>query len=408
VSWTGLRRAAAGLLLTMALMTTAGCWNRREIESIGFVLAAGIDEAPEQGKIQVTIQIAKPFAIGGGEAVRGAADEKPFWTVSSTGYTVFEAVRNLLSQSPRRPFWAHNRFILIGEGLARKGIRDALDLFCRDGESRLRVWMVVVKGAKASDLLQAEFELERMPSEGGMGLLQVARQGLSTIGEGMLNDFLQRLEGEGIDPIATRAEIVPRPQEFDIRGELKRETIGGSARLTGAAVFKDDRLVGWLNKPETRGFNWVMGKVRSGIIVIENPREEGKFIGLEILGARGGFKPEVRNGKVTVAVKIEADANVGDVQGFIDLLRMPEAWSSMERRMATVIENEVLAAVAKAQELGSDIFGFGAELNRRYPKKWADEFRDRWDEEFRKIDVKVEVKAKLRRTGLTVKSSEIR
>lgn len=408
MSWTGLRRAAAGLLLTMALMTTAGCWNRREIESIGFVLAAGIDEAPEQGKIQVTVQIAKPFAIGGGEAVRGAADEKPFWTVSSTGYTVFEAVRNLLSQSPRRPFWAHNRFILIGEGLARKGIRDALDLFCRDGESRLRVWMVVVKGAKASDLLQAEFELERMPSEGGMGLLQGARQGLSTIGEGMLNDFLQRLEGEGIDPIATRAEIVPRPQEFDIRGELKRETIGGSARLTGAAVFKDDRLVGWLNKPETRGFNWVMGKVRSGIIVIENPREEGKFIGLKILGARGGFKPEVRNGKVTVAVKIEADANVGDVQGFIDLLRMPEAWSSMERRMATVIENEVLAAVAKAQELGSDIFGFGAELNRRYPKKWADEFRDRWDEEFRKIDVKVEVKAKLRRTGLTVKSSEIR
>ena len=408
MSWTGLRRAAAGLLLTMALMTTAGCWNRREIESIGFVLAAGIDEAPEQGKIQVTIQIAKPFAIGGGEAVRGAADEKPFWTVSSTGYTVFEAVRNLLSQSPRRPFWAHNRFILIGEGLARKGIRDALDLFCRDGESRLRVWMVVVKGAKASDLLQAEFELERMPSEGGMGLLQGARQGLSTIGEGMLNDFLQRLEGEGIDPIATRAEIVPRPQEFDIRGELKRETIGGSARLTGAAVFKDDRLVGWLNKPETRGFNWVMGKVRSGIIVIENPREEGKFIGLEILGARGGFKPEVRNGKVTVAVKIEADANVGDVQGFIDLLRMPEAWSSMERRMATVIENEVLAAVAKAQELGSDIFGFGAELNRRYPKKWADEFRDRWDEEFRKIDVEVEVKAKLRRTGLTTKSSEIR
>lgn len=408
MSWTGLRRAAAGLLLTMALMTTAGCWNRREIESIGFVLAAGIDEAPQQGKIQVTVQIAKPFAIGGGEAVRGAADEKPFWTVSSTGYTVFEAVRNLLSQSPRRPFWAHNRFILIGEGLARKGIRDALDLFCRDGESRLRVWMVVVKGAKASDLLQAEFELERMPSEGGMGLLQGARQGLSTIGEGMLNDFLQRLEGEGIDPIATRAEIVPRPQEFDIRGELKRETIGGSARLTGAAVFKDDRLVGWLNKPETRGFNWVMGKVRSGIIVIENPREEGKFIGLEILGARGGFKPEVRNGKVTVAVKIEADANVGYVQGFIDLLRMPEAWSSMERRMATVIENEVLAAVAKAQELGSDIFGFGAELNRRYPKKWADEFRDRWDEEFRKIDVKVEVKAKLRRTGLTVKSSEIR
>ncbi|MGE5585614.1 MAG: Ger(x)C family spore germination protein [Bacillota bacterium] len=401
-------RAAALLLVPAVMVTATGCWNRREIETVGFVLAAGIDEAREEGKIQLTVLIAKPFAIGAGMGTHGTTEEKPFWVVSSTGYTVFEAVRNLLSQSPRRPFWAHNRFIVVGEEFARKGIGDVLDLFRRDGESRLRVWMVVAKGAKASDLLQTEFEIERMPPEGAKGLLEAARTGLSTVGEDMLNDFLQRLEGEGIDPIATRAEIVPRPQEFDIRGELKREKIGGSLRLTGAAVFRNDRLVGWLNKPETRGFNWITGKVRSGIIVIEKPGEEGKFIGLEILRAKGAFKPEVRDGRVTVTVKVEAEANVGDIQGFIDLLKSPELWASMERRMATVIENEVLAAVAKAQELGSDIFGFGAELNRRDPKKWACEFRDRWDEEFRDIDVQVEVKAKLRRSGLALRSTRIR
>ncbi|MGE5587013.1 MAG: Ger(x)C family spore germination protein [Clostridia bacterium] len=401
-------RAAALLLIATTMATATGCWSRKEIETVGFVLAGGVDEAQEEGKIQLTVQIAKPFATGAGEGASGTTEEKPFWVVSSTGFTVFEAARNLFSQSPRRPTWVHNRFIVIGEEFARKGIRDVLDWFERNGESRRRVWMVAVKGARASDLLQAEFELERMPAEGAMGLLQSARTELSTVGEDMLNDFLQKLEGEGIDPIATRAEIVPRPQELDIRGELKRETIGGSLRLTGAAVFKNDQLVGWLNKPETRGFNWVTGKVQRGIIVIEKPGEEGKFIGLEILRARGGLKPEVRNGKVSVTVKIEAEANVGDVQGFIDPLRSPELWDSMERRMATVIENEVLAAVAKAQELGSDIFGFGAELNRRYPRKWADEFRDRWDDEFREIDVEVEVKAKLRRTGMMLRSARIK
>ncbi|MBC7083644.1 MAG: Ger(x)C family spore germination protein [Firmicutes bacterium] len=401
-------RAAALLLIAAIVATAAGCWNRREIETVGFILAAGVDEAREEGKIQLTVLIAKPFAIGGGMETHGSAEERPFWVVSSTGYTVFEAVQNLFSQSPRRPFWAHCRFIVIGEAFARKGIRDVLDWFDRDGEFRRRVWIVAAKGAKASDLLQTEFELERMPPEGAMRLLQAARTELSTVGEDMLNDFLQKLEGEGIDPIATRAEIIPRPQEFDIRGELKREKIGGSLRLTGAAVFRNDRLVGWLNKPETRGFNWITGRVRSGIIVIEKPGEEGKFIGLEILRAKGSFKPEVEDSKVTVTVKVEAEANVGDVQGFIDLLRSPELWASMERRMATVIANEVLAAVAKAQELGSDIFGFGAELNRRDPKKWADQFRDRWDEEFRDIDVQVEVKARLRRSGLVIRSTRIR
>lgn len=65
-----------------------------------------------------------------------------------------------------------------------------------------------------------------------------------------------------------------------------------------------------------------------------------------------------------------------------------------------------MAAVAKAQELDSDIFGFGAELNRTNPEKWA-ELRERWDEEFPRVDVQVEVKAKLRRSGLLIRSTQI-
>ncbi|HHV62287.1 MAG TPA: Ger(x)C family spore germination protein [Firmicutes bacterium] len=395
------------VLVLLIGITMTGCWNRREIETLGFVMAVGIDQAREGGKIQLTVHVAKPFAVGGGADGKGTMEEKPFWVVSSTGYTVFEAVRNFLSQSPRRLFWGHNRFILIGEEFARKGVQDVLDTFVRDGEPRQRAWVVVAKGARASDLLQAEFELERMPSQAAMGIIQGSRTGLSTIGKSMLIDFIQKLEGEGIDPIATRAEIVPRPQKFDIRGELKREKIGASARITGAAVFKDDKLVGWLNKPETRGFNWVMGKVRSGIIVIKKPGEEDRFIGLEILRAKGGFKPEIKDGRVSVTVRVEAEANVGDIQGFLDPLKSPGVWASMERRMATVIRNEVMAAVAKAQELDSDIFGFGAELNRRNPKKWA-ELKDRWDEEFPHVDVQVEVKAKLRRSGLVIRSTRIK
>ena len=404
-------RIVAIILLAVIMITMTGCWDRREIETLGFVMAVGIDQAREEGKVQLTVHIAKPFAMGGGQAGGGgggAMQEKPFWVVSSTGYTVFEAVRNFLSQSPRRLFWAHNRFILIGEEFARKGVRDVLDWFARDGETRKRAWIVVAKGAKAADMLQVEFELERMPSEAAMGIIQSSRTGLSTIGESMLIDFLEELEGEGIDPIATRAEIIPRTREEpDIRGELKREKVGSSARITGAAVFKDDRLVGWLNKPETRGFNWVMGRVRSGIIVIKKPGEEERFIGLEIMRAKSGFKSEIKNGRVSVTVKVEAEANAGDIQGFLDPLKSPEVWASMERRMATVIRNEVMSAVAKAQELDSDIFGFGAELNRRNPEKWA-ELKDRWDEEFPRVDVQVEVKAKLRRSGLVIRSTRIK
>ncbi len=112
----------------------------------------------------------------------------------------------------------------------------------------------------------------------------------------MLNEFFQRLATGGIDLVALRAEIIPKPQHFDIRGELWRERIGASPRITGAAVFRKDRLVGWLGKQETRGLLWVMGRVRSGIIVIEHPADSDEYVGLEILRAKGSFRVKGRDG----------------------------------------------------------------------------------------------------------------
>lgn len=146
------------LLLSLA-WSVSGCWNSREIETLGFVMAVGIDKAQEEGKVQLTLLVAKPFALGGGE--KGTPQESPVWIFSSTGDTVFDAIRNGNSQSPRRLFFAHNRWIVFGEDFAIEGILPALDLWSRDGETRRTTQVAVAKGAKASDMLQTRFELER-------------------------------------------------------------------------------------------------------------------------------------------------------------------------------------------------------------------------------------------------------
>ena len=217
------------------------------------------------------------------------------------------------------------------------------------------------------------------------------------------------LEGDGIEPVATRAEIVPRPNDkFNIKGNLVRDEVGATARITGAAVFKGDRLVGWLNQPETRGLLWIKDQVNSTIIVIKQPGHEDDFIGLELMQARGGFSPEVdEGGRLSYTVEVEAQAVLGDAQRFIDPFAWPEVWEVMERRMATVIENEIMATVAKAQELNSDIFGFGAALKRTDTALWQQE-KDRWDETFPYLDVQVEVKADILRSGLTIRSHRLK
>ncbi|MCK9222950.1 MAG: Ger(x)C family spore germination protein [Limnochordia bacterium] len=391
------RRLVLVVLILMMFLTS--CWNRREIETLGFVLAVGVDKAAEEGKIMLSVQIAKPFALAGPSVVA----ERPFWLVSSTGYTVFEAIRNFLSQSPRRPFWAHNRFILIGEELAREGIMEIIDLFARDGESRRTVQVVIVKGAKAVDLLQAEFELERLPSEGAQGILLGSLAGLGTTVGTELNDLLQMLELPGMEPVALRAEIVDRPPDVDLRGQSKRDVISTSARLSGAAVFKKDKLVGWLGPKQTRGLLWIKGEIKGTVLVVEYPNEQDRLITVEVIRASSKVTPKIIDGKPQIKIEINVEGNLGETQVFFDPITQLEKWASIERRVAEAIRGEVQSVLDAAQkEYKSDIFGFGTSFYRNYYKEWERMQAD-WDRLFQELAVEIDIRTGLRRSGLAVR-----
>ena len=394
-------------ILTILLLLLGGCWNRREVESLAFVMAAGIDKAAEGGKVQVTVQIARPAALVSGGQGSGAM-ERAFWLVSSTGYTPFDAVRNFSMQSSRRLFWAHNQWLVLGEEMAKEGIQDILDFSIRDGETRRRVKLAVFKSGKASDFLQTELEMERLSSQAYIGILQTGSLSSSSVVDIDIHHFLLALAGEGIEPVAIRAEMIHRPPDIDIRGQIEQIDISSAPRIAGAAVFRGPKLVGWLDRPETRGYNWVVGKAKSSIVVVERPDAPTKYVGIEMIRAGSKIKSEFTNGKPKITITIRAEGAVGDIQDMFVVMDTKTAVASMERQMATVITNDINAALKKARELGSDIFGLGQSIYQGYPKEWK-QLRDTWnDEGFKEVEVKIEVKANIRRSGLTEIGTPVR
>lgn len=391
-------------LLIFIVFFASGCWNRREIETLGFVMAVGIDRAQQDGKIQVTMLVSKPFALGGAEG--SAPEESSVWMLTSTGDTVFEAIRNGSSQSPRFLFFAHNRWILFGEQYAREGVRSALDVWSRDGEARRTVQVAVAKAATAFDALQTRFELEQQPSEGGRGVLRNASVSQSAVVITRFNDFVQMLEMGGVNPVVTRLEIVARPFDTDIRQEVPPDKVPSSARFTGAAAFKEDRLVGWLDKTETRGLNWVLSDVRGALLVVDNPQSVGKRVGIEILRGKAKNKIEYVDGRFKVFIRIEAEGILGDSTCYIEP-QQSQFWDSLERRAAEAIRGEIRASLVKAQTLQSDYFGFGTLLYRSNPKLW-DQVKEDWlDVIFPRLEADIEVSFKMQRTGLVNRSDRI-
>jgi spore germination protein KC len=402
----------AGLLLAVLASSLTGCWNRRELEEIAFVTAVAVDQAVEAGKIQLTVHIAKPFALAQVGA-SSAVDEKSTWTEASTGYTSFDAIRNFLSKTPRRLFWAHNRVIILGEDFARSGIASYLDFYTRDSERRLNATLFVVKGERGADMMNAQYGLETYADRGCFGILAAAEEGLSTVVRTDLNEFQQMLATPGWEPTVARLELVPLTDDgletarATNRINLKRDEITLTVRNSGAAVFKDAHLVGWLDGPETRGLNWVLGDVRSGIIVVPSPIPTAEYFGLEIISSSRKITPQIVNGRPAIKLEVHCNADLGDVKGFVNIPVEPNLWRELEKRLAEAVRLEIRAALAKAQkEFNSDIFGFGAAFYRNLPAIWR-QWESRWDEYFPHLPVDIEVKARLLLPGLTQRGFRI-
>ena len=386
-----MKKTAAFINLIFLLVMLTGCWNRRELNTLSIVQAFGIDRT-EDNRISFTAQILIPGEIRTPGGKEGGGGGKAVWVVTSTGKTVFEAIRNATFEADRKLYFPHNKIIVIGEKAAKSGIAPLLDFYDRDPEGRLRPFMFIARGS-AKDILEAEHGQERIPAKAIENLAK-GTFATSKIPKVELFDILKIFAGK------TSAPFIPGIKTVEHK---ENEKIKKMVKLDETAIFKKDKLIGWFDGEETRGLLWVLGKVKSGIIVVKSPKEEDKNVSLEIIRASSKVKPEIEDGNITITVEIKMEGNLGEQMSKVDLTK-PDTFKELEIRLAVAIREEINAALDKAlKEWGTDIFKFGEEVHRKYPKEWK-ELEEKWDEECKNIDVKVEVEAKLRRVGMITKT----
>jgi spore germination protein KC len=377
------------LMLICSLVLSTGCWNRVEIEDRSFVKGVAVDKAKVEEKIQITAQLAKIQAIRVGIQGGGGGGEKAFWTISSTGWTVFDAVRNFVNQASRKLFWSFNEVIIFGEELAKEGVGPAVDFFLRGHEARRRAWILVAKGSPGTDILVLKYPLEPVSAVAISDLIE-ASGAVSTSIKVDLNKFAQGLASQSGATLAGRIELMAGEKEDEPQG----------LRLTGAAVFKKDKLIGWLDRKETRGVLWAKGEVKSGIIVAQAPDDEAKTMGLEIIRANGKIVPQLTGGQLVIVIEVNLESHLGDQLSGKNLTETA-LLDRLAKAQTTVVENEIKAALAKAQqELKADFFGFGDAVYRSFPRLWEEELKHRWDDIFPDLKVELKVSSQIRRPGM--------
>jgi spore germination protein KC len=368
----------------MTLILLTGCWNRVEINDIAIVTAIGLDLV-EDDQLRLTLQVAVPSKLVTGGT--GGSSGKSTIVISETGASVSEAYRNIQGKLSRRIFFSQSRVLLIGEDLAKKGVFHIIDFHTRYAEPRINSFIMFTKG-KASKIINSMPKFESVSAEEMRELAKMS-VGLKIY----VRDFLNMLLTDGIEPFASQFTLKPL--------EVSTKKSGETQAVNGIAVFKGDKLVGWMDEVETRGLLWLRNEIKTGIITIKVPEEKGGGnISMEIVRGETNIVPIFKQGELKLDVDVVTELSVIENDSKLNLFEtkvIEEIQTYAEEKISKRIE----MIVEKAQkEYGSDIFGFGQSVYKKYPKQWNTHYKKNWENEFAQTKVTIHSKAFVRRIGL--------
>ncbi|MDQ0897271.1 MULTISPECIES: Ger(x)C family spore germination protein [unclassified Paenibacillus] len=385
-----LGRILCTLILFSAVLS--GCWDRHELNDLAITVGVGIDKSGKD--YLVTAQIVIPSEVA---AKKGSGYSTSITTISATGVSTLEAVRKLTTLSPRKIFASHLRILVIGEELAREGISKVMDGLARDHEVRSDFFIIVARDTTAASILKILTPIERIPANKMFKTLESSERAWAPTISVELDRFISNLATPTKNSVLTGIRIQGDKQKGMSESNLSKTTPPSYLEYSGIALFKKDKLVDWLNEEESKGFNYIMGNVKSTMGHLNCP--QGETLSIEVNRTNTKVKGQIVNGNPEINISLFVEENISEVQCQIDLLD-PNTIHELEQITETKLKQIMTSAIKKAKQNKADIFGFGEAIEDVSPKTWL-KVKSDWENEFSKLKVNIDTDVHIRGLGTT-------
>ncbi|GGA03963.1 germination protein BC [Paenibacillus marchantiophytorum] len=366
-------------LVFISLIVLSGCWDKREIEQLGMIAGIALDqtEDPANSRIKVTQQFVNTTIGTKDEVVKG------YYNLTDEGTNLFEIIRKASTRTDRSPYYTHLKVIILSDKItSTTQLLDLMNFFQRDHEMRRSVRVYFSKGP-ASGFLEKKTENNEIPafnifyrSRNHYKTLEMARQ--ITLGE--LSVHLS----------SDTSFIV---QEINLTNGY---TMQGAAVISG----KKKRLIGWLDKDEVSGVNWILGThhgSQGGVLKVVDKKTKKEII-YEVNNTKTKIKPRVEGERISFLVSIESEGRLGEDWTLNDAFDK-DYIKKVDKQVAEEVKRLVEHSIVKIKDTyKADVAGFGEQLRIHNYRTWK-QVKTNWDEAFSEANIDVEVKIHIREFG---------
>ncbi|HYE83399.1 MAG TPA: Ger(x)C family spore germination protein [Clostridia bacterium] len=363
------------LMIVMLLIVTTiltGCWDQKVFEKTGYILQMGI----ESGKTaELLITYTSP--VVGGEI------KEQVEIINIQGDILREARENARLLSPKLLEGGKIQQLLISNKMAEKGINELLDLFHRDPALPTLALIVVIEGSPYEMLKRATTFEDKPRAAFYINELLKSNIISSYIPETRIWNFSALSLAPGIDPITPILKLQ-----------------GEGIKVTGSALFSQDKMVGKLSPRETSLLLAMMGKLKPteyvGNILPTEDKAAGEKARTAVLirTAKSKLNVSFSDDEPIVSIAMKIDCILDEFQ--LNSISDADDQKVLEQQLSTEIKNKCVKILDYLKSTGSDPLGIGNIVRAKYNDYWQ---QVDWKEAYKEVEMDVSVRLDIKQFG---------
>lgn len=360
------------LLLTLFLLT--GCYDQKELNTIAIMTATEINKIDNE--YIVNTQVVNPQSSD-----KTVNIQAPFIIYEGKGKTIHEAYREIKRQSSRYLYPNHMEILIINENLAKDDISQIIDFFLRMPDVRTEFYVLI---GKNENILSITTPIDDVSATSIVETMKTNNKYLGITNFVTFNDFANMELNKNLEIILPSIEAVNYKEESETIKNTEGTKIESLYKLGNLAVFKDNKLEGYLTEDESISYNIIKNKAKA--ILITNECEENKYMTVEATD----IKSDISTKNKEINIKIKMTGNINETMCNIKLNNEKNI-KKIEKELKMYIEGKIQKSINDIREnYNSDIFGF---LDIIYKKDYNTykKIKNTWyEEDFKNIKINID------------------
>ena len=367
------------IIIIIAIFLLSGCYDQKELNKIAILTATEINKIDDEYVINA--QVVNPQAPD-----KTTNIEAPFFIYTGKGKSIQEAYRQIKLSSSRYLYPEHLRIVIINESIAKEDISQILDFYLRDPSIRTEFNVLI---GKSNDIISTITPLNQISASSIIDTLEINNNYLGISNNTTLNEMAISYLNPNTEIILPSIKLNNQSKEKDTEENTKSTKINSIYELSGLAIFKDNKLQGYLTNKESITYNMIKNNIENSILTYEC--EKNKYLTLEIITSKS--KITAKNKKINIDLSIQATINESSCSTKLNNKKNIEI---IEHNLENYLNNNIKNDIDYIRDkYNTDIFGF---LDTIYKQDYNTyiKIKNNWyNNEFKNIPINIKTKIRI-------------